>query len=118
MNKLQKHARELRNNSTLGEVLLWKTILRARKMHGLQFNRQFVIDNYIVDFIARKIKLVIEVDGYSHQFKVEKDQTRDHNLKEKGYSVLRFTENQVRHDIDNVRTMIEHTVLELINQSS
>ena len=69
-NKKDKElARKLRKNGTKGEVILWQAVLRAKQFYGYQFNRQFCIDDYIVDFIARKLKLIIEIDGYSHKFK-------------------------------------------------
>ena len=110
-NKDNKYfARKLRNESTLGEIILWCKVLRAKKMYGYQFNRQFPIDNYIVDFICRKLKLIIELDGYSHNFKYEKDRFRDAYLAELGFTVLRFTEQQVRHDLDNVVAAIEQFI--------
>jgi len=60
--KLKERARELRNNSTLSEVILWKQ-LKSRQMHGYQFMRQKPIDNYIVDFFCSKLNLIIEIDG-------------------------------------------------------
>lgn len=63
--KLKKLARELRNNSTLSEVLLWNQ-LKTRKMGGYQFMRQKPISEYIVDFFCNRLKLVIEIDGESH----------------------------------------------------
>ena len=66
--KIKQYSRDLRNNSTTGEITLWSKVLRAKKMYGYQFNRQFVIEYYIVDFVCRKLKLIIEVDGYSHNF--------------------------------------------------
>ena len=82
-------------------------------MLGYQFNRQFPIDKYIVDFICRKLKLIIELDGYSHEFKYDEDIMRDLHFAELGYRVLRFTEQQVRHDLDNVAEAIEQTVEEI-----
>jgi very-short-patch-repair endonuclease len=112
-NKGKKYfARRLRNESTFGEIILWSRALRAKEMLGYQFNRQFPIDNYIVDFICRKLKLIIELDGYSHDFKYDKDRVRDLQLNELGYFVLRFTEQQVRHDLDNVVAAIEQTIEE------
>ncbi|MGZ3884699.1 MAG: endonuclease domain-containing protein [Bacteroidia bacterium] len=99
--KLKEFAREKRNNSTFGEILLWKKLLSKRKL-GYQFNRQFPIENYIVDFISRNLKLIIEVDGYSHEFTQDKDELRDTRLKTLGYTVLRFRERDVKYDFDNV----------------
>ena len=104
---LKEYSRELRNNSTLGEIILWKKVLRASKFHGYQFNRQFIIGNYIVDFICRKLKLVIEIDGYSHQFTHQRNIEKDNYLKNLGYSVLRFKESEVRHKLDDVVWQLE-----------
>ena len=113
--KLKGFSRELRNNSTLGEIILWKKVLRAKEFHGFQFNRQFIIGNFIVDFICRKLKLIIEIDGYSHYFKQEKDAERDRILSDMGYTVLRFTENEVRHNLDDVVSQLEKFVEEKIS---
>ena len=116
-NNLKHLARNLRNDSTFGEVILWDKVLKNKKMNGLQFNRQFPIENYIVDFICRKIKLIIEIDGYSHQFKYEEDIIRDERLMKLGYSVLRFSEHQVKNDLQNVIRSIENFI-EQINPPS
>ena len=112
-NDLRRYARDLRNNSTLGEIILWKRVLKAGKMLGFQFNRQFVIENFIVDFICRKLKLIIEVDGYSHNYKYDKDIKRDNKLNSLGYTIIRFSEQQVRKDLDNVVRAIENIIYEI-----
>jgi very-short-patch-repair endonuclease len=63
--KLKKRARQLRNNSTLSEVLLWNE-LKSGKMKGKDFHRQKPILNFIVDFFCPELELVIEIDGNSH----------------------------------------------------
>ncbi|MDZ7682380.1 MAG: DUF559 domain-containing protein [Fodinibius sp.] len=100
-------ARELRKDGTKGEAILWSEVLRAKKFYGYQFNRQFCIDDYIVDFISRKLKLIIEMDGYSHKFKHEEDKLRDKDLSELGYNVVRFSEKEVRNDLRNVISVLE-----------
>jgi very-short-patch-repair endonuclease len=107
-------AKSLRNKSTLGEVILWDKVLKNKKMKGFQFNRQFPIDDYIVDFICRRLKLIIEIDGYSHKLKYNQDIIRENKLKNMGYSILRFSEPQVRNDLQNVIRSIEN-FLEQIN---
>ncbi len=109
---LKTFARKLRNDSTTGEIILWTKVLRAKQMHGYQFNRQFPIENFIVDFISRKLKIVIEVDGYSHQFKIEQDLKRDLRLSQLGYRTLRVQEYDVTTDFKNVFLSIETLVLE------
>ncbi|PAU93161.1 DNA methylase [Aliifodinibius salipaludis] len=101
-------ARNLRKDGTRGEVILWDKVFRAKKFHGYQFNRQFCIDNYIVDFISRKLKLIVEVDGYSHNFKHEGDKSRDKRLKELGYTTVRFSEKEVYNDLDNAIRVLEN----------
>lgn len=102
---LKEKARELRNNSTLGEILLWKK-LRGKQCYGFDFHRQKPILNYIVDFYCYKLKLIIEVDVYSHNFKAEEDKKRDIELKELGFIVLRFQEGEVRNNLDIVLNSI------------
>ena len=110
---LKEKARELRNNSTLGEILLWKK-LRGKQCYGFDFHRQKPILNFIVDFYCYKLKLIIEIDGYSHNFKAEEDKQRDIQLKELGLTVLRFSEGEVRNNLDlvlnSLSTFIENTL--------
>ncbi|MBN2664326.1 MAG: DUF559 domain-containing protein [Bacteroidales bacterium] len=100
--KLKPFASELRNNSTFGEIILWSKVLRVKQMLGYQFNRQFAMKidelNIIVDFICRKLKLIIEIEGYSHNFKYEEDKIRDEKLLKYGYCVLRVTEHEVKYN--------------------
>jgi len=100
--KLKPLARELRKKGTKGEALLWKKVLRAKNMEGYQFNRQLPIDNYIVDFICRKLNLIIEIDGSSHISKSIEDTRRQETLEKQGYTVIRFTEQEVVYWIDEV----------------
>ena len=104
--KLKARSRNLRNNSTLSEVLLWNQ-LKARKMKGYQFMRQKPIGNYIVDFFCSKLKLVIEIDGESHLDKVEYDRKRQRELEAIGLSFLRFSDLDVKSNLDGVLKNIE-----------
>jgi very-short-patch-repair endonuclease len=105
--KLKTNARALRNNSTPGEIRIWCELFRARKMRGYQFLRQRPVGSFIADFMCKELNLIIEVDGYSHLFKYEKDIQRDKILKKLGFTTLRFSEQQVKHDLDNVCAEIE-----------
>ena len=102
---LKEKARELRNNSTPGEILLWKR-LKGKQCYGFDFHRQKPILNYIVDFYCYKLKLIIEVDRYSHKFKAEEDKKRDLELNELGFTVLRFPEGEVRTNLDLVLNLL------------
>src|ERR1035437_5946060 len=103
---LKSNSRLLRNNSTLSEVLLWKK-LRAGSMMGFKFNRQKPLGNYIVDFYCKPLNLIIEIDGSSHDNKYEKDAYRQKDLEKSGMTVLRFTDLQVKKDMNNVIRSIE-----------
>lgn len=110
--KLKQRARELRNNSTLSEIKLWK-LLRAGKMLGYTFNRQKPLDEYIVDFYCKKLNLIIEVDGDSHNDKIEYDEQRQKKLETFGLSVIRFYDSDVLENEDGVLYEIEKVVRKL-----
>ncbi|MBL7960410.1 DUF559 domain-containing protein [bacterium] len=101
-------ARKLRNNSTPSEAILWKH-LSGRKCCGLQFNRQKPLGKYIVDFYCKVKCLVIEIDGHSHGFEevYQKDILKQADLESMGLTVLRFSEGEVRNNIDSVLQTIE-----------
>ena len=115
---LKPFARRLRIEGTKGEAMLWFLALKAKKMNGHQFNRQFPIGNYIVDFICRKLNLIIEIDGSSHQTKSETDRERQDYLERLGFSILRFPEAQVIHRLDDVVAEIYYAVESLEDKSS
>jgi len=104
--KLKQLARNLRNNSTLPEILLWNE-LKQRRMLGYQFMRQKPIGNYIVDFFCSKLKLILEIDGRIHRFKLTEDVERQEWLERLGLTVLRFDNSEVNNDIENVLYCIE-----------
>lgn len=105
--KLKPLACQLRNDSTPGEIKLWSEVLRAQSFYGYQFNRQFIIGSYIVDFVCRKLKLIVELDGRSHQFKTRQDALRDQYLQDLGYKVVRIVESEVMHNLNNVVRTLE-----------
>jgi len=97
-------ARKLRKQSTKAEVKLWSELLRARKMLGYQFLRQRPVLKYIADFMCKELRLIIEVDGITHHDEQQwtKDVKRQKALEEYGFTVLRFSDDEVLDDIDNV----------------
>ncbi|RYF85789.1 MAG: DUF559 domain-containing protein [Chitinophagaceae bacterium] len=111
---LKAFSRELRNHSTLGEVLLWKQ-LRAGSMTGYAFNRQKPLGKYIVDFYCKPLRLVIEVNGGYHFEEQQqlKDKERQSILEDLGLYFLRFEDEQVRKDMDVVLRKIETYMHEL-----
>ncbi len=107
--ELLKRAKEMRANPTKAEALLWEK-LKTKKL-GHKFRQQHPIDNYIVDFVCLSKKLIIEVDGDIHKFQKEEDQERQLLLEEKkGYTFLRFTNNEVLNDTNKVVAKIEDTL--------
>ncbi len=106
--KLKILARQLRNDSTKSEIILWKH-LKGKQMKGYDFHRQKPIDNYIVDFFCYELMLAIELDGYSHILEevIEKDEMKEKSLNKFGINVLRFQDEEVFHDIENVIREIE-----------
>ena len=110
-NKNLKHlARNLRKHGTKGEAILWRDVLKAKQHWPYQFNRQFPLGEYIVDFISRKLKLIIEIDGSSHLAKNEEDYERQKFLEDEGYTVLRFSEDWVIYRIDEVVAEIDYAI--------
>lgn len=114
---LKEFARELRNNSTKAEIILWQK-LKRKQMYGYDFHRQKPLDNYIVDFFCHELMLAIEVDGYSHQFEevYDKDVRKTQRLNELGVSVLRFTDNEVLKEMFSVMLAIENFITEFEKQ--
>ncbi|MEI7802984.1 MAG: DUF559 domain-containing protein [Bacteroidota bacterium] len=99
--KLKALARELRNKSTLSEVLLWNELKRS-KMRGYDFHRQKPVGNFIVDFYCFELRLIIEIDGASHIDKVEYDSERQKYLESVGFYVMRFDDREPKTDMVNV----------------
>ena len=111
--KLKELARQLRNVSTKTEIFLWLK-LKGKQMYGYDFHRQKPIDNYILDFFCYELMLGIEVDGYSHQFLevYNKDGIKEKRMSELGISVLRFSDDEVLNDMENVIRAIEFYIFE------
>ena len=105
--RLKGLARGLRKHSTKAEVILWTELLRAKSMRGYAFLRQRPIGNYIADFFYKDLKLVIEVDGITHEYKQREDFEKDLFFKSKGYKVLRFEDHNVLNHLDLVAREIE-----------
>lgn len=106
---LKDLARKLRKESTRAEIRLWTETLRAGKMHGYSFLRQRPVLNYIADFMCKELKLIIELDGYSHSFEQQwkKDLDRQKELENAGFTILRFHDEDVMNDLRNVERVIE-----------
>ena len=101
----------MRKNPTVAEKKLWSR-LRSKQMKGLKFRRQEPIDDVIVDFVNFEKRIVIEVDGGQHNIDKEKDKKRDNQLEEKGFKVLRFWNNDVIKNTENVLEQIRQKCFE------
>ena len=114
--KLKEYARELRKNSTLSEVILWKNI--KNNALGVQFHRQVPMLEYIVDFYCHELMLAIEIDGDSHLYKYEYDSKRQGELEKEGVVFLRFTDLEIKRNMFSVGITLEQVVQELINKTN
>ena len=106
-NKL-KQARSFRKEMTQAEALLWE-YLRNKQVDGIKFRRQQIIEGFIVDFFCHELKLVIEIDGDVHNKKEQKeiDEHRRKVFALRGLKEIRFTNDEVLHDILSVLKRIK-----------
>ena len=113
-NRLRKFARENRSYGTIAEACLWKYAL-SRKKTGYTFKRQRPVLNYIADFMCQELKLIIEVDGNSHDSPeaFERDKIRQIELEQAGFVVIRFTNEEVLKELDGVRKEIDSKIREI-----
>jgi len=109
--KTQERARYQRNNSTLSVLLLKQ--LKGKQMHGFDFDRdrQKPIDNYRVDFFCNERMLAIEIAGDSHDSKEEYDKRRQTKLESFGVRFLRFTDLDVKRNMEGVIGTIASWIL-------
>jgi very-short-patch-repair endonuclease len=98
---IRQRARKLRRPMTPAEAKLWQR-LRRRQLSGHYFRRQHPIGNFITDFYCAEARLVVEVDGDVHVMQEEYDSVRTEWLEERGYRVIRFTNDEVFRQLDVV----------------
>ena len=104
-----ERARELRRVATPAERKLWQYL--SNSQIGAKFSRQMQVGDFYADFLSRKSKLIVELDGYSHDVAPERDVWRDAQLRRAGYRVLHFSNEDVRANIEGVVEAI-HLALE------
>ena len=109
---LKSLARDLRNNSTKSEIILWNKI--KKKSLGVEFHRQVPIDEYIVDFFCHEIMLAIEIDGATHHYNFENDDKRQKRLEGFGIKVFRIDDKDVRFALNDVLRALEITIENII----
>ncbi len=104
-------ARELRKNSTIQERRLWN-LLKNRQFHNLKFKRQQPMGSYIVDFICKEAKIIVEIDGGQHNEldNIKADNERTKYLEQLGYKVVRFWNNEVYENIEGVIKKLEQEI--------
>ena len=92
---------------TRAETLLWRH-LKAHRLNGFQFRRQTPLGPFVADFVSHAAKLIVEVDGESHDFesRIRADAARDAWFAARGYRVLRFTNDDVLKRLDGVVAVI------------
>ena len=103
---IRKFARELRQPQTPAEATLWRH-LRNKNLE-YKFRRQHPIESFIIDFYCAKAKLLIEIDGETHfqKAQIEYDQARTEHLERLGYKVIRFTNDDIRYNLNIVISKI------------
>ena len=94
-------SRFLRRQGILSEVLFWNEI-KDNKFHNLDFDRQRVIGNYIVDFYCHSYLLIIEIDGSSHDTKEEYDKIRENYFRSLGLNVIKYSDLDTKNNLNGV----------------
>ena len=108
---LSNRARENRKLGILAEALFWKKV-KSKNFYGIDFDRQRVIGNYIVDFYVRSLSLIIEIDGISHIGKELYDSKRQLFLENLGLRVYRISDKEVLRNIDKVISDLSEYIIE------
>ena len=99
--RLEPLAKKNRKMGILSEALMWRQ-LHKRKFKGLDFDRQKIIGNYIVDFYCAERGVVVEVDGESHEYKGEHDEKRERFLESLGLTIIHISDQEVLKQMDEV----------------
>ena len=109
---LRDFAKKNRNNPTEAETLLWNYL--KNNGLGFTFKRQHIIGDYITDFVCMDSKLIVELDGEYHQLPQQKtsDVERTKWLENKGYKIIRFTNEELFGNIDGVLEKIKEKLYE------
>ncbi|GAB4424747.1 MAG: hypothetical protein OHK0015_03900 [Chloroflexi bacterium OHK40] len=106
---MQTRARQLRQEQTTSEALLWEQ-LRDRRLAGYKFRRQHPLGRFIVDFYCAEKRLIVELDGPVHNQHHERDATREAALRAQGCQLIRFTNTEINSDLAGVCQRIIETL--------
>jgi len=119
--QLKEFALEHRNNPTKAEQVLWEAV-KAKKLGPFKLRRQHIIDKYIADIVCLDKRLIIEIDGLIHQLpeNIESDKIRTETLENKGFKVIRFSNDEVISNLSQVLNKIVQVLKtqQGINESS
>ena len=107
VNDIKEFAKKNKQFQTDAESLIWEHIRNS--LLGVKFNRQYIIGDYIVDFVCLEKRLIIEIDGgyHSEYEQIQKDEQRTENLEAMGFKVVRYTNEELFTDIDVVLNNIQ-----------
>jgi very-short-patch-repair endonuclease len=108
--KLVDRAKTMAREMTKAEQILWFNVLKSRKLGGYKFVKQKQVFNYILDFYCSDLLLVIEVDGSSHNDKIEYDKQRDDFLRSCGLEIVRIGNSDVEKNLEGVYAILFETV--------
>jgi very-short-patch-repair endonuclease len=108
--RLTSFAKTLRKNTTQVESVLWDR-LRGRQLEGIKFRRQQPVGRFIVDFVSLERRVLVELDGGQHVENTSKDRERDTELTARGFTVLRFWNNEVSENLEGVLEVIRDACL-------
>ena len=108
---LLSRSRSLRKGYVLSEVVFWKQV-RNKEFHQIDFDRQKIIGNYIVDFYIKSLGVVIEIDGSSHNDKEDYDNKRQLFLESLDLVFYRISDYRIKNDLINVMKELEDFIIE------
>ncbi len=115
---LTERARENRKNPTPAEKKMWFEILQNKRLTGLKFTRQKPLAQYIVDFYCADLMLAIEIDGDTHASHEDYDRQRTAELNGVGIEVIRYTNREIRNDIDGVYSDLSTRVKDILKKKT
>jgi len=109
--KLVFFSKRNRRAGNLAEVLFWQQVQKG-KFYGINFNRQKIIGNYIVDFYVPSLSLIIEIDGWSHSYKEEYDLRREEFLKSFGLNIFKVSDMEVKNNLSWVINSLKDYIIQ------
>ncbi len=112
---LQPLASSLRKNMTKAQACMWKYVLKEKQLKGYPFRRQRPVLQYIADFLCKDLRLIIEIDGITHDQEetVTKDRQRENDLKKAGFVVVRFTDDEVLTNIAGIAKQLAMVIADI-----